>query len=428
MKEIEDEKHFLKGLMLIVILISIFTVGLTTGGKKQVEISSLGMALANSELTLGTVADDGKTRKEVDLGIARDLGFSIDTNFRRAAMAVGDVDGDGKTDLLYLGKKGVHNHQTDTVYLISNFNDKLNQINGLTLGEPGLDYGRKIAEVELGIAEDLGFSIDTNFRRAAMAVGDVDGDGKTDLMYLGRKPTSGSEKPPTVYLISDFYDKLSQINGLKLGITEVEFGVAEDLGFSIDTNFRRAAMDVGDVDGDGKTDLMYLGKKGVHNHQTDTVYIADLNKLFYRKEKLESLNIDLNQFVVYYPDTSIRVKKAQRILSTLYNNQWEEKRRLVILLVTKVRLSSDELTHFMRQLYKKAKIDSKTKLFKREDYTIIVYSEQDDELNFKNYYGYIDKEILEATREKVFERANTIDIFDKSALLDLYVEAFVASI
>jgi len=247
-------------------------------------------------------------------------------------------------------------------------------------------------------------------------------------MYLGRKPTSGSEKPPTVYLISDFYDKLSQINGLKLGITEVEFGVAEDLGFSIDTNFRRAAMAVGDVDGDGKTDLMYLGKKGVHNHQTDTVYIADLNKLFYRKEKLESLNIDLNQFVVYYPDTSIRVKKAQRILSTLYNNQWEEKRRLVILLVTKVRLSSDELTHFMRQLYKKAKIDSKTKLFKREDYTIIVYSEQDDELNFKNYYGYIDKEILEATREKVFERANTIDIFDKSALLDLYVEAFVASI
>ncbi|WP_460503821.1 FG-GAP-like repeat-containing protein, partial [Hymenobacter agri] len=173
----------------------------------------------STSVTIGDVDGDGKpdlvvtnaTANTVSVlrntGTAGTLGFAAKVDFATGnyprSVSIGDVDGDGKPDL------AVANANTNQVSVLRNTG---------TVGT-------------VGFAASVEFT--TDFGPSSVTIGDVDGDGKPDLATANANS--------------------STISVLRNTSTAGTLGFAANVTFAV--GFRPYSLSIGDVDGDGKPDL-----------------------------------------------------------------------------------------------------------------------------------------------------------------------------
>jgi hypothetical protein len=136
----------------------------------------------------------------------------------RHERTVGDVNGDGKDDIIGFGQKGVY----------------VAFSNGSGF-EPA-----KFVLADFAI-EAFGWQVDKHVR----TVGDVNGDGKIDIIGFGQTGvhvafSNGSGFEPAKFVLADF--------------------AIDKFGWQVGNHVRT----VGDVNGDGKSDIVGFGQKGVY--------------------------------------------------------------------------------------------------------------------------------------------------------------------
>jgi PKD repeat protein len=158
--------------------------------------------------------------------------------FGRSIVNLGDLDGDGVSDLL------VGSHTDDdggldkgSVYIL------FLQANGF------VKSWQKISDLEGNFAGRLDRG--DQFGRAAVNLGDLDGDGVVDVAVSANYDDDGGTNKGAVYVLflnTDGTVKASQ----KISSTQGGFPAALDLH----DEFGRSITSLGDLDGDGVTDLL----------------------------------------------------------------------------------------------------------------------------------------------------------------------------
>src|SRR5262245_52560235 len=158
--------------------------------------------------------------------------------FGRSIVNLGDLDGDGVTDIL------VGAHTDDDGGL-----DK-GSVYILFLNANGsVKHWQKISDRAGGFEGQLRRG--DQFGRAAANLGDLDGDGVIDLAVCANYDDDGGANKGAVYVLflnTDGTVKVSQ------KISEAQGGLPVRL--NIHDEFGRSLTNIGDLDGDGHTDLL----------------------------------------------------------------------------------------------------------------------------------------------------------------------------
>ena len=173
-------------------------------------------------LTIGEIDGDGKpdlavvSRDNNTISVFRNtsssgtMSFAAKVDFATGSspyqLVIGDIDGDGKLDL------ATANIDSDSVSVLRN------------TGSSGT----------VSFATKVDFTTGTNSDPFALAIGDIDGDGKPDLAVA----TSG-------------YNTIAVLRNIS-SIGTVSFGAKVDFGTSLSPSF----ISIGDIDGDSKPDLL----------------------------------------------------------------------------------------------------------------------------------------------------------------------------
>lgn len=158
------------------------------------------------------------------------------TEFGRAAASLGDHDGDGVTDLI-VGQPEAGLAQPGRIYTLF-----LNS-NGTV---------RSQVEISTGLGGFGGTLESTDeFGAAVCALGDVDGDGITDIAVGAPRDDDGATNSGAVYVL--FLDASGAVKGDQK-LSNDEGGLGFTLDFSDD--FGSSVEGLGDLDGDGIPDLV----------------------------------------------------------------------------------------------------------------------------------------------------------------------------
>lgn len=165
-----------------------------------------------------------------DVNTPPKLRFVNNDNFGYSVANIGDLDGDGVTDIA-VGAPGTY---IGAVYIIF-----LNR-NGTVKGDPIM--------IREGHANGPPQSFQGRFGSTVATIGDFDGDGLPDLIVTAGDASAGSSK---IYILSMFR------NGTVRKYSVIGFGVGGGPPFENKfTNFGSSVVSVGDIDGDNVTDLV----------------------------------------------------------------------------------------------------------------------------------------------------------------------------
>ncbi|TAE79470.1 MAG: hypothetical protein EAY81_11205, partial [Bacteroidetes bacterium] len=177
------------------------------------------LVVTNPSLNTVSVYRNTATNGSIGLGsFATKVDFTTSTNPR--SIAIGDLDGDGKLDLV------VANAGSNNVSVYRN-----------TATNGSIDLGSFAAKVDFT----------TNSNPLSVTIGDLDGDGKAEVVT-------------TNYFSSN-------VSIFRNTSTNGTIGFATKQDFSTGTNSQPSAAAIGDLDGDGKHDL------AVTNYNSNTVSV-----------------------------------------------------------------------------------------------------------------------------------------------------------
>jgi len=214
-------------------------------------------------LDLPTGASDGTVgsqQKVSDLvgGLAANLGN--DDNFGNASSPIGDIDGDGTEDLA-VAAVADDDGGTDrgSVYILF-----LNP-DGTVKAE------QKISDSTGGLVATL--DNDDRFGKSVGGLGDLDGDGIGDLAVGAYHDDDGGPEHGAIYIL--FLNADGSVKA-EQKISDTAGGLATPLGD--DDYFGESVAGIGDLDGDGVTDLL-VGAYGDDDGGTNrgAVYVLFLN-------------------------------------------------------------------------------------------------------------------------------------------------------
>jgi hypothetical protein len=254
--------------------------------------------LSQTDLT----ADSSKTHQIPSQGDAN-LGIDEDDNFGYSVGAIGDVDGDGVIDLAVGALRGIFEANNGAVHvLLMNVNGTVRQSHEFTLpstpagsaffgrsvaglgdldgdgvpdvaaGESQYGFGKRPGGVQIlflnsngtlksrrlitegsGGGPDLGDQDD--FGRSITSLGDLDGDGVQDLAVGA---TGDNGRRGAVHFL------YMNPNGTVKSSQKIASGVGGLPTFEANENFGRGVASLGDIDGDGVTDLAVSSERRVY--------------------------------------------------------------------------------------------------------------------------------------------------------------------
>jgi len=178
-----------------------------------------------------------------------DFGGVLDNNdyFGTSLASIGDLDGDGITDLAVGAFRdddgGTNRGAVWILFMNTDGTVKSEQRISDTQG----DFG--------GVLDD-----DDLFGISVAGIGDLDGDGVTDLA-VGSQDDDGADSRGAVWIL--FMDTNGKVKSFqKISDTEGDFdGVLDNDSYFGDEFFGASVASIGDLDGDGVTDLV-VGARG----------------------------------------------------------------------------------------------------------------------------------------------------------------------
>ncbi len=205
---------------------------------------------------------DGTVRDEQKISQSAGGGWGVDDADRlgTSVAALGDVDGDGVTDLA-VGADGDDDGGTDRGAVYIAF---LN-VDGTAKGQ------QKISDSAGGLATTLADS--DAFGRAVAGMGDLDGDGTPDVTVGAPLANLGGTDAGSIHVLFLNTDGTVRI---EQQISDLAGGLMEDL--ETGDSFGMSVTGVGDLDGDGTIGLA-VGAIGDDDGGTDrgAVYVLDLS-------------------------------------------------------------------------------------------------------------------------------------------------------
>ena len=201
-------------------------------------------------------------------------------NFGVSVAAIGDLDGDGVQDLAVGADGDDHGGENrGAVHII--------HINGMkTNGNGSVD---NTVEINDSTANSPVLSDYDYFGGSVAAIGDLDGDGVTDLAVGAQGDDDGGEKRGAVHVM------FMNGNGSVKGTVEINNSTANGPVLSDDDGFGRSVAAIGDLDGDGVQDLA-VGANGDDNGGTDhgAVHVMFMNGNGSVKDTVEINNSTAN--------------------------------------------------------------------------------------------------------------------------------------
>ncbi len=218
--------------------------------------ADLADGIADGVINLRYVATQATSYKFFSHDAYGTTGFSVSS--------AGDVDGDGKDDLL-IGDphNAISSDGPGKTYLIA-----ASDLSAADLADGTADGVINLANVAAqatsyqfkaaGVNDNMGYSVSS--------AGDVDGDGKDDLLIGAPKGVGSSARSGIVYLVTaadlaaadladGTVDGVISLENVATQVTSYQFngeGLANEVG--------RSVSSAGDVDGDGKDDLLIGGQ------------------------------------------------------------------------------------------------------------------------------------------------------------------------
>jgi hypothetical protein len=177
------------------------------------------------------------------------------SEFGSAVSAIGDLNGDGVTDLA-VGAQGddVDGRERGAVYVL--FMNQNGTVQSSTRIASSTNGGPKLAVLN-------------HFGHSLAAIGDIDGDGVADLAVGAPDGQDGATASGSVYVL------FLNANGSVHKSTKIQ-GKQFDLTFNPANGFGSSIAAIGDVNGDGLMDLGVGGPRG--NHGRGMVFLMTLSK------------------------------------------------------------------------------------------------------------------------------------------------------
>ena len=260
--------------------------GTTTNGPVLVDLDHFGTALASvgdldgdgvNDLVVGAVGDNpgssyrgaihvllmnsnGSVKSTVKIASGTNGGPTLgdDDHFGNSITSLGDLDGDGITDLAvgaYTDNGGGSNR--GAVYIV-----RLNS-NGTA---------KSTARVTSGVNGGPTLGDSSYFGRAVASLGDLDGDGVTDLAVGANRDTTNGVQGGAVHIL------FLNANGTVKSSTKIANSTNGGPALANFDAFGFSAIALGDLDGDGITDLA-VGSAGndLDGSNRGAVYLLNLN-------------------------------------------------------------------------------------------------------------------------------------------------------